>query len=270
MNAQERETLRILVKAARSGGKIVRKYFGQALKIVEKSTLADFQTQADLESEESILKILKKEFPTYNLFTEEGGETNKNSDYTLVIDPLDGTNNFVVGLPTFSVSIGLLYKDEPVAGVVYQPILNDTYTAYKNRGAYLNGRKIKVNKVTDYKKITIFYTNGYKTDLGYHSKMMGSLVGGKHKRVINNWSAACEYCMLARGKVESVVTDGIELHDFAAGKLIAMEAGAQVIDFTGKKEKNYTNNFFIISNTPEINKYILGFVKPLQKGRQFE
>lgn len=257
--------LKILIKAAHAGGEVLKKYFGQTLELVEKSTVVDFQTKADLESEKAILLILKNKFPNYNILSEEDGETRNNSDYTFVIDPLDGTNNFVLGFPHFAVSIGLLYKNEAVAGVVYQPLIDQTYTAIKGGGAHLNGKEIKVNNITDPKKLTIITIFGYILNRNHSSRIMGLLYRLQHKRIMNNWSAAFEYCMLASGKVESIFTDNPEIHDFAAGKLIAMEAGAKVIDFSGKKETDYSNRKFIISNSKQVNKYVLSIIKPLQK-----
>jgi myo-inositol-1(or 4)-monophosphatase len=225
----------------------------------------DLVTIADIESEKAILLILKKGFPDYNIRSEEEGETNKKSDYTLVIDPLDGTNNFLLNMPIFSVSITLLYKKKAVLGVVYQPIINQTYTAIKGKGASLNGKKISVNNITDPKRLTIIYTCGYKINRLYLGKLIGSLFAGPHKRVINNWSAAFEHCLLACGKTECMINDGTELHDYAAGKLIALEAGAKVINFKGEKETDYTNDKYILSNTDEVNEYVLSIIKPLQK-----
>ncbi len=262
----EHKDLQILIEAAHAGGKVLRKYFGKILKIVEKSTVADFQTQADVESEKTILKILKSKFPTYNIISEEEGKTYNDSDYTIVIDPLDGTNNFVLGLPIFSVSIGLLYKGEAVAGVVYQPIIDQTYYATKGGGAYLDGTQIMVNKIVEPSKLNIIYTCAYTVGRDYLARLMSTFIRSKHKRILMNWSAAFEYCMIASGKAESMVTDGVELHDFAAGKLIALEAGAKIIDFTGKEEKDYKNNKFIVSNTEEINKFVCDLLKPSQKG----
>ena len=211
------------------------------------------------------MEIVKAELPSYNILSEEEGETKNNSDYTIVIDPLDGTNNFVLSIPDFSVSIALLHKGEAVAGVVYQPITDQTFTAIKARGAWLNGKEIKVNGVTDPRKLSIIYLCSYKWNSDYLGRVMGSLYGSECKRIINNWSAAFEHCMLAVGKVESIINEGTEIHDYTAGKLIAMEAGARVIDFSGQKEKDYTNDKFIISNTSEVNNYILNIIKPLQK-----
>lgn len=260
----EDKDLQILIKAAHAGGEVLRKYFGKALNIVEKSTVADFQTEADTESEKAIIEIIKKELPLYNIQSEEEGKTNKDSDYTVVIDPLDGTYNFILGIPYFSVSIALLHKKEAIAGVIYHPILNQTFYALKDGGAFMDGKEIKVNNVTDRKKLNIILTFNYKTTPDKLSKMMGIFYGGGYKRIMNDWSAALQYCLLASGKVESMITDGIELHDFAAGKLIAIEAGAKALDFEGNTETEYTNTRFILSNTNEINKYIFDVMKPLR------
>jgi fructose-1,6-bisphosphatase/inositol monophosphatase family enzyme len=90
---------------------------------------------------------------------------------------------------------------------------------------------------------------------------MTTLRSKKHKRVLTTWSPAYDFCLLASGKVESVITDGSEIHDFAAGKLIAQEAGAKIITFSGKKDSNFTNNRFIASNNDKISKHVLGLVK---------
>src|SRR3989338_2500 len=260
----ENKDLKILVKAAHAGGKVLKKYFGQVLNLKEKSTLAEFKNEDDIESEEAILKIIKKELSPYNIQSEEEGKIHNGSYYTVVIDPMDGTNNFVTGIPNFTVSIGLLHKGQAVLGVIYQPILDQTFTAEKDKGAYLNGKKITVNDVKDSKRSTVTYICGYKTDRVYLGSVMNSLLVGGHKRILYNWSGAYDYCLLALGKVESVITDGIELHDYAAGKLIAAEAGGKIIDFGGKKEIDYTNDKFIISNTDQVNQYILNIIKPLQ------
>jgi myo-inositol-1(or 4)-monophosphatase len=257
-----------LIKAAHASGKVLRKYFGKALTIVEKSTAFDLQTEADLGSEKVILKILKAEFPKYNIHSEEQGEINNKSDYTIVIDPLDGTNNFVLGIPNFTVSIAILYKNESIAGVVYQPIIDKTYFAEKGKGAFLGKRKINVNNVTDYERITIGYGCGYQTKRDYLSQLINALHENTHKRILLNWSPAYDFCMLASGKIESLISDNWELYDYAAGKLIAIEAGAKIIDFTGKKEDNFTNSKFIASNGIKTSNYILGIIKPQQKRRK--
>jgi myo-inositol-1(or 4)-monophosphatase len=125
-----------VIRAAKTGGEVVRKYFGKSLKLEGKTIPADFRTKADLESEKVIIKILSKSFPKYNIFSEEIGEIDKNSEYTFHVDPLDGTNNFALGIPYSSVSIGLTRGDEIIFGVVYNPMLDNLYYAEKGRGSF--------------------------------------------------------------------------------------------------------------------------------------
>lgn len=120
-----------VILAAQSGGKIIRKYFGKALDIEVKTTGSDFRTKADTDSERAIIKIITDTFPTFNILSEESGLIDKKSEYTFIIDPLDGSNNFVVGIPNFSVSIGLVWGDTIILGVIHHPILNHTYHAQK-------------------------------------------------------------------------------------------------------------------------------------------
>lgn len=260
LNTKDKDNL---IRAAHAGGIILKKLFGKTLNIKEKSTSWDFQTEADLGSEKTILKILKSAFPKYNIHSEEKGKFHNNSDYTLIIDPLDGTNNFVIGIPNFSVSIALFYKNEAIAGVVYQPILDQTYFAQKNKGAYLNGKKIRVNNIINPNKITIAHNCGYGINRNYYSKIMSTLRSEKHNRILTNWSPAYDFCLLASGKIESLITYNSEIYDFAAGKLIAKEAGAKIIDLNGKKESDFRNNKFITSNNKKINKHILSIIKSL-------
>lgn len=115
-----------IIDAAQAGGKIIRNYFGKSIETVQKSTTADFQTLADLESEAEILKILIKAFPSYNIFSEETGAIDNGSDYQFIIDPMDGTHNFTMGIPNFTVSIGLMYKDTVIVGVVHSVMTQET------------------------------------------------------------------------------------------------------------------------------------------------
>jgi len=131
-----------IIQAARAGGAVLLKYFGTSLATTRKTTAADFRTKADTESEAAILSILAAAFPAFNIISEEQGETDKKSDYSFFVDPMDGTNNFVLGIPNFTVSIGLMHKDEIVAGVVYHPLLDRVYHAQAGQGAYCDNQRI--------------------------------------------------------------------------------------------------------------------------------
>lgn len=250
-----------IIQAAENGGREVNKYFGDVLKINEKSTLSDFRTKADTESEKAILSVLKSEFPDFNILSEETGVIDKNSEYTFIIDPLDGTNNFVLGIPNFSISIALMKNDELILGVVHIPILGQTYYAQKGKGAYLNDRKLSVNSEQDMKRVTISYTCGYINSRDFSQKLQKKLDDFPIKRVLTMWSPAVDLCLLASGKIEAIINNANEIYDFAAGKIIAREAGAVITDFEGNKDVEDRSNVFIVSNTKNIQQNLIVILK---------
>lgn len=116
-----------VLQAAQAGGKVLKGYFGKNLEITQKTTVGDFRTQADLDSEKAVLDILGQAFPEYNLHGEESGLQDKGSEYTFFVDPLDGSNNFVLGIPYFSCSIRLMKGDQGIVGVVYNPMADQFF-----------------------------------------------------------------------------------------------------------------------------------------------
>jgi myo-inositol-1(or 4)-monophosphatase len=242
-----RET-KVIIKAAEAGGEVLKKYFGQDLKVVQKSFPSDVYTKADIESESAIISIVTKELPGFNIFSEETGEIKKSSEYTLIIDPLDGSNNFVLGIPNFSASIAILKNEEIIASVVYDPIQKKTYYAEKGKGAYCNKKKIEVNKISEWEKSTVVYITHYTVNLKPHKLIIDRIENKKVKRVLRNWSPSLDFCMLAAGKIEILINNHSEIYDHIAGKLIASEAGAKITDFEGRAEKNDMNSIFIASN----------------------
>lgn len=250
-----------IIEAAKAGGQILKNYFGQELAITEKTSPADFFTKADTESEKAILDVLKKAYPDYNIYSEEDGKTNNGSDYTFVIDPLDGSNNFVSGIPNFSVSIALLKGKEIEVGVIYQPIMDRVYCAQKNKGAFLNNNKILVSQETYIKRSGISYVATYGHSAEDYGEMMKKLEISGAKRVFYNWSVAMDFCYLASGKMEAIINEGCEIYDYLAGKIIAKEAGALVLDFSGKFEQDESNNNFIAVNNKNIADELLKVFK---------
>jgi myo-inositol-1(or 4)-monophosphatase len=247
-----------IIKAAKAGGKVAKKYFGKILEVTTKSNPSDLRTNADLESEKEVIKILSKKFPTYNIISEEAGEMNKNSEFTFFVDPIDGTNNFVMGIPYFSTSIGLMKGDETIFGAVYNPILDNIYFAEKGKGAYLNNKRIFVNKESDIKNCSISAVVSYRATQDLEEKFVVELYKKSVKRVLTNWSMILDFCLLASGKMEAMlVAIDVSLYDFVAGKLIAKEAGALVTDLKGATEKNDKNSTFLVSNGTKIHKEIL-------------
>jgi myo-inositol-1(or 4)-monophosphatase len=207
------------------------------------------------------LKILKKKFPKYNIFSEEAGKTENGSEYTFVIDPLDGTNNFVLGVPYFSVSIALMKNNEVIFGVIYNPVLMNVYYAEKGKGAYLNGKRINVSSESNIKNSTVSLVANYGFSIDNFVKMGRSLYELDVKRVSKFWSVALDYCLLASGKIEALILHDVPLYDFAAGKIIAREAGARITDFNGDKLSDDKEKIFLTTNGTKIHKEILGILK---------
>ena len=198
-------------------------------------------TQADLASEKKILSIIKKNFPEHKILSEEAGENKKESDYLWIVDPLDGTTNFSMHNPLFSVSIGVCYKNKVILGLVYAPFLNELYLAEKGKGAWVyspakteKGKKIKVSSIKKGKVINAFCHGNTQKDIGRAVKY-------HQKQKLNNFdcrqlgSAAIELAYVACGRVESIVIPGAHPWDVAAGALLVREAGGKVTDAQGKQ-----------------------------------
>jgi|GEM_PF-383676 len=255
------EQYKKIIEAAQAGGQILKQYFGQILDIEEKSMPADFVTTADLQSEAAILNILKKEFPDYNIKSEEAGRIDKGSKNTFIIDPLDGSNNFVIGVPFFSANIALLKNNEIIFSVVSDPISNQTFYAIKGQGSFLDGKKISVNGINNINKATVSFSCPYKIKIGHYTDQFAKIYKTGAKRVLANWSPAMEFCFLANGKIEALVSEENEDFDFVAGKLIAREAGALITDFSGEREKDDLNSSFVMANSQPILDSLLAALK---------
>ncbi len=243
------EYIPTFLDAARRGAEILNRYFGEMLVTTQKTTAADFQTKADLESEAAILAVLEKAYPNFNVLSEERGETKRDSEYTLVIDPLDGTNNFATGIPNFTILIALMKDKRVIASLVYHPVTELAYYAEEGKGAYCNNRRINVNQESSYEKSSLSYIPGYVTARTMCPKMMAGVVSKlKIKRFHHNWSGAADMCLFAAGKLDLIINDRSQIYDFTAAKLIAREAGAKIFDKNGGPSDDDTDSMFLMTN----------------------
>jgi len=250
-----------IIEAGKAGSYILQRYFGKNLKKEKKSSSSDFRTIADLEAEKAILKILQANFPSVNIHSEESGFLSKESQYTFIVDPLDGTSNFVSGIRYFSVSIGLFKEDKSIASVVINPMSNEVFFAESGKGAFLNGDRIKVNEVPDLEEANI----GYDCDYGsyfdrYYLELAERIKKHKVKRFFIFMSPALDLCRLALGQIEAFINNGNEVYDFAAGKLIVKEAGGLVTAFDGSEEKSERNNIFLATNGRSLHQKLLKII----------
>jgi len=245
---QEEKTI---LEAAREAGEVVRHYFGQKLDTHRKTIKADFYTKADTEAEKAVLDKLK-DFKDCNIKAEESGEVNNHCSRTLVIDPLDGTNNFALGFPYFSVGIALRDKDETVFSAVYHPLLDEMYYAKKGAGAFKNEKPLQVRQVDDLADITLAYTSGYSNIQMLRTGLEYELYQNDIKRFMDNWCPTLDYCLLAAGSIDAVIANDDDTGESSIGMLLIKEAGGYILDFAGNKSDDTDAPHFIAAGRQEV------------------
>lgn len=214
----------------------------------EQKGLHDLVSYVDKKSEEMLVQKLGLILPEAGFITEEGTSSKKCGKYCWVIDPLDGTTNFVHGLPPYAISIGLLEDDEPVAGVVYEASGSEIFTAWKNGGAWLNGKAIHVSEITKLSD-SLIATGFPYNDFSRLDEFLESLRHfSKNTHGIRRLgSAAIDMAYVACGRFETFYEYGLNPWDIAAATIIVREAGGKVSDFRGN-EKNLSGSDIIASN----------------------
>lgn len=233
--------IRDIEQIAREAGEVVRNGFGKHLDIQFKTGESNLVTQIDKASELLIVNFVKKNYSSHGILAEEGSNVKGSSDYLWVIDPLDGTTNFAHGLPIFSVSIGVQKNNETIAGVIYDVMKDELYSAEKGSGAFLNGNKINVSKNSILTQSLL--VTGFPYDINdnpEHAFERFTALTKASRGMRRLGSAAVDFCYVARG-----IFDGfweIHLHpwDMAAGMLIVEEAGGKVTDFESNPTNIYT------------------------------
>lgn len=222
-------TRNILKEAAHAAGEIHMKYYNAEYKIESKGAKG-VVTQADKEAEQAILNILNERFD-YGVVAEESGNTQGDSEYYWVIDPIDGTTNFTKGIPFFCVSIALFRKDQPEAAVIYQPITEELYYAEKNQGTYLNDKPLHKKEADQPVLIDCNKGRGKKAKEMYVQIM--NTIPDKYTDTVLFGSSALELAYLASDRIDCFTTYGDELYDVAAGILLAQEAGCIATTWKG-------------------------------------
>ncbi|KAA0456395.1 MAG: inositol monophosphatase [Candidatus Thioglobus sp.] len=258
-------TLNVAVKAARSAGDIILRYHNQIeLLTIENKAANDFVSEVDKAAEEAIINELKYAFPNHSILAEESGETLGDSRFQWIIDPLDGTTNYLHGFPQYSVSIALYEDNEAIHAVVYDPFKEELFVASKGGGAYLNEQRIRVsngNSSSPFKNTLIgtgfpfkaprhleAYLNMFKT---IHPQVAGIRRAG---------SAALDLAWLAAGRMDGFWEIELSIWDIAAGALIVKEAGGYIGDFSGRDGYLKTGN--VVAGNEQVFKQILKTIHP--------
>lgn len=264
MNIDLQHTLNEVVKIAKRAGEFIR-HEGQTFdssKIQEKG-LNNLVSYVDMEAEKMIVQTLKFTLPEAGFITEEGTETTKAAVYNWVVDPLDGTTNFMHGLPPYSVSIALVENDIPVLGVVYVISSDECFHAIKGGGAYCNREKIEISAVTEFKEGLYITGMPYTAfeNLDQYWKIFGHFMKESHG-IRRLGSAAADLAYVAAGRSEGFFEHGLHPWDVAAGVLLVLEAGGQATDYQGGDNYVFGNAIIAGGATqPEMYKVISKYWK---------
>ena len=220
-----------------SAGEILNRNFGKIKEVKNKSTAIDLCTNADIESEEFIIKKIQETFPKHSILSEEIGELDSDSEYLWVIDPLDGTTNFTHNLPIFAVSIGLVKKGQgTICGTVYNPAADKLFCAAKNKGAFLNKKHISTTSSNTLSKSLLVTGFPYIHDRYYDLSF--SIFKDFYDRtqgVRRLGAASLDLCFVAMGRFDGFYEFNLKPWDICAGALIANEAGATCSDWDNSK-----------------------------------
>jgi myo-inositol-1(or 4)-monophosphatase len=225
--------LKVAVAAAYVAGAIQKKGFGKRHQVRFKGEI-DLVTEVDKGCEDKIHKIISREFPEHDFLMEESGSSNKPSEFKWIIDPLDGTTNYAHGYPCFCVSIGLEYRGKVIVGVVYEPIMDQLFTAVRGEGAFRNRKKIKVSKTPILKRGML--VTGFSYDLQKRTK---DNIENFSKFIMNaqavrrDGAAAIDLCYVACGRFDGFWELDLQPWDTAAGSLVLQEAGGKLSRFDG-------------------------------------
>lgn len=226
--------VRSAIEAANASGAILARHFGKKLKVGEKNG-AGLVTNVDLASEAACIRILRRDFPDFSFLTEEAGAIGEPRGGRWIIDPLDGTTNYVHAFPMFCVSIAAEWEGRVIAGVIHHPILRETYVAVKGRGATVNGRRIHVSKTRRIHDSLLSTGFTYRKDKWLHAEMEAfERLSGMSRAVRRPGSAALDLAYTARGVFDGFWERRLSPWDVAAGALLVQEAGGRVTDFKGK------------------------------------
>ena len=228
--------LNVMIKASEKASKILIRDFGELEKLqVSKKGPRDFVTNADIKVEKIIINELKKARPNYSIISEENGiEKNKDKNNFWIIDPIDGTINFLHGIPHFAISIALKSNNEIVCGLIFDPIKDEMFYAEKNNGAFYNNQRIRVSK---------------KDNINECLFGVGKINGGTNLTLRRSGCAALDMAYVASGRYDGYYQNNLNLWDIAAGIILIKEAGGIIneIDLTNLK------NIKVLASSTEIN-----------------
>ena len=259
-------TLNIAVKAARKAGDIILRYHNQIdLLTIQNKAANDFVSEVDKAAEDAIIDELKYAFPQHSILGEENGEIHGeilgDKRFQWIIDPLDGTTNYLHGFPQYAVSIALYENNKPTHALVYDPFKEELFTASNGRGAYLNDQRIRVTNTQGFENTLI--GTGFPFKAPQHLDAYLMMFKAIHPQVAGirrAGSAALDLAYLAAGRLDGFWEIELNIWDIAAGALLLKEAGGFIGDFSGRDKYLQTGN--VVAGNEQVFKAILKTIHP--------
>jgi myo-inositol-1(or 4)-monophosphatase len=254
--------LNTAVKAARKGGDIAARYLNRVADLeVRTKARNEFVTQVDHAAEAAIIATIRERYPGHGFLAEESGQ-HPGDEYLWIVDPLDGTTNFVHGFPVFSVSIALRVRDQIEVGVVYDPSRQELFTALRGGGAQLDGRRIRVSNRADLDGALIGTGFPYRSNVDWLPRYLPMLraVMETTAGVRRPGSAALDLSYVAAGRLDGFWEFGLSAWDVAAGALLIREAGGLVTSLTPGGDYLASGN--VLAGSPKVHEALLKLLAP--------
>lgn len=254
--------LTIAKRAALSAGRILLRHFDHLDRLtVATKQRSDFVSEADVQAEREIIQILRRTYPSHGILAEESGEQPGSDDYQWIIDPLDGTTNFLHGIPHFAVSIAFRHKNRLEAALVYDPIRQEMFVASRGESAQMNDRRIRVGGVATLEQALLGtgfpfrHPQHQAAYLSFFNALMGRCL-----EIRRAGAASLDLAYVAAGRLDGYWELGLKPWDTAGGALLVMEAGGLVSDFAGGNDFLLSGN--IVAGNPRIFKALLQEMQP--------
>ena len=254
--------INVMIKACRKASKVLIRDFGEIEKLqVSLKGPGDFVTASDKKVEKILIEELQKARPDYSILSEEIGEIKNDKSFRWIIDPIDGTANFLHGVPHFAISVGLEQENEIICGIIYDPIKDEMFLAEKGNGAYLNNQRMRVSSRSKLKDCIVF-TGGPRIDSEHREISLKEYNNFSSKVLIpirKLGSASLDMAYVAAGRCDGFWQRNLNYWDIAAGIIIVKESGGFVTDFDGGNK--YVENKTILVTNAKINSEMIEVLK---------
>lgn len=256
--------LPVAIEAAKQAGRFLKQNLGKVRDIQQKAGQErNLVTEIDKRSEELIIEIIKRHYPSHDILAEESGHAQTKSEYRWIIDPLDGTTNYTHALPIFCVTIGVEREGEIICGVIYDPNLDELFTAERGKGAFLNSKRLRVSQTTTLARSLL--VTGFPYNIGENpnhaiERFVNFLMTAQAVRRMG--SAAIDLAYVAAGRYDGFWEVALNPWDMAAGALIVQEAGGRLSDFSGNQFSIYRKE--IVASNNLVHQEMMGVLRQTQ------